>query len=302
LAKLVQQSQKSRTRALQVQRRNQAAMAAARLKTLSPLRPSLAVILGSGFQHIFESLRKSSHIPYSRLPGFPKTSVIGHPGQAHVGILGNTPVLMLAGRTHYYEGYSMAEVTWPVRALWEYGIRDLLVTNAAGGLNPLWHPGDFMMITDHINLMGANPLRGPAQRGLPRFVDLSCAYDPELRKLLTRAAKACDLKLRSGVYLAVSGPSYETPAEIRAFARLGANAVGMSTVPEVIVARQLGIRVAALSCITNLAAVLGSDPISHDEVLQTADRAKQQSKEVLTGVAAEYLQNWRSAPRLNKSR
>jgi purine-nucleoside phosphorylase len=268
-------------------------MAVAQLKSLSPLRPALAIILGSGFQHIIDSLRESSCIPYARLPGFPKTNVVGHPGQVHVGILGDTPVLMLAGRPHYYEGHSMAEVTWPVRVLGAYGIRDLLVTNAAGGLNPRWHPGDFMMITDHINLMGANPLRGSAQRGLARFVDLSCAYDPELRKLLTRAARICGLKLRSGVYLAVSGPSYETPAEIRAFASLGANAVGMSTVPEVIVARQLGIRAAALSCVTNLAAGLGSRPISHAEVLQAAMNVKRLSTRFLTCFAAEYRQKRR---------
>jgi purine-nucleoside phosphorylase len=200
---------------------------------------------------------------------------------------------MLAGRPHYYEGHSMSDVTWPVRVLGSYGIRHLLVTNAAGGLNPRWHTGDFMMITDHINLMGANPLRGPAQRGLSRFVDLSCAYDLELRKHLAKAARTCGLELRSGVYLAVSGPSYETPAEIRAFSKLGADAVGMSTVPEVIVALQLGIRTAALCCITNLAASLGSHPISHDEVLQVGMKVKQQSLRLLTRFAIEYNQKCR---------
>ena len=251
------------------------------------------MILGSGFQHITASLHKVSSIPYSRLPGFQETTVAGHPGQAHVGILGNTPVLLLAGRPHYYEGHSMSDVTWPVRVLGAYGIRDLLLTNASGGLNSRWRPGDFMVVTDHINLMGANPLRGLSQRVLSGFVDLSCAYAPELRRLLTRAARICGLKLRSGVYLAVSGPSYETPAEIRAFTRLGASAVGMSTVPEVIVARQLGIRTAALSCVTNLAAGLGPHPISHDEVLHAGVRVKQQSLCLLTRFAAEYGQQWR---------
>ena len=248
------------------------------------------MILGSGFQHIVQSLHQVSSIPYSRLTGFPKTTVAGHPGQAHLGILGNTPVLILAGRPHYYEGHSITDVTRPVRVLGAYGIRNLLITNAAGGLNPRWTPGDFMMITDHINLMGVNPLRGLAQRELSRFVDLSLAYDPELRRLLAKAAKSCGLKLRSGVYMAVSGPSYETPAEIRAFARLGADAVGMSTVPEVIAARQLGIRAAGLSCITNLAAGLGSNPISHEEVLQVGLNVKQQSLRLLTCFAAKYGQ------------
>ena len=187
----------------------------------------------------------------------------------------------------------MSDVTWPVRVLGAYGIRDLLLTNASGGLNSRWRPGDFMVVTDHINLMGANPLRGLSQRVLSGFVDLSCAYAPELRRLLTRAARICGLKLRSGVYLAVSGPSYETPAEIRAFTRLGASAVGMSTVPEVIVARQLGIRTAALSCVTNLAAGLGPHPISHDAVLRASVRFKQQSLCLLTCFAAEYGQQRR---------
>ena len=288
MATLVQEFQKSRAGALPVHGRGRLAAAAARLKTLSPLRPTLAIILGSGFQHLLESLRESAHLPYTRLPGFPNTSVLGHPGEAHVGMLGKTPVLILAGRCHYYEGYSMAEVTWPVRVLAAYGIQDLLLTNAAGGLNPRWKPGDFMMVTDHINLMGANPLRGLNQPGLARFVDLSCAYDPGLRRLITRAARGCRLNLRSGVYLAVSGPSYETPAEIRAFARLGADAVGMSTVPEVITARQLGIRAAALSCITNLAAGLGRRAISHEEVLRAGLSVKNQSIRLLTRFAAEY--------------
>ena len=288
MSKLVQEIQKSRAGVLPVHRSDRLAAAAARLKTLSPLRPTLAIILGSGFQHLLETLRESARVPYTRLPGFPKTSVLGHPGQAHVGMLGKTPVLILAGRSHYYEGYSMAEVTWPVRVLAAYGIRDLLATNAAGALNPRWCPGDFMMVTDHINLMGANPLRGLTQPGLARFVDLSCAYDPGLRRLMTRAARNCRLKLRSGVYLAVSGPSYETPAEIRAFARLGADAVGMSTVPEVIVARQLGIRAAALSCVTNIAAGLSPRPISHEEVLHAGLSVKSQSTRLLTRFATEY--------------
>jgi purine-nucleoside phosphorylase len=178
----------------------------------------------------------------------------------------------------------MSLVTFAVRALAVYGIRDLLLTNAAGGLNRSFRPGDFMVLTDHINLMGVNPLRGGPLPGLPRFVDLTCAYDVGLRGLLRRAGRACGLKLRAGTYLAVSGPSYETPAEIRAFARLGADAVGMSTVPEAILARQCGLRVAAVSCITNLAAGRGRKTLSHAEVLETADRVK--------NLAAQLLKNF----------
>ena len=166
-------------------------------------------------------------VSYAKIPGFPKPGVSGHAGELYFGHLGKTPVLVLSGRAHFYEGHSMERVTFAVRALAAFGIRDLLLTNAAGGINKKFRAGDFMVLTDHINFMGANPLRGG-----PHFVDLTQVYDARLSALLFRAGKSCHLKLQRGVYLAVSGPSYETPAEIRAFARLGADAVGMSTVPE----------------------------------------------------------------------
>jgi purine-nucleoside phosphorylase len=263
----------------------------ARLKKLSPLRPTLAIVLGSGFHHMLSELRVAAEIPYAKLPGFPTTTVSGHAGQLLIGHLGGTPVLVLSGRAHYYEGHPMTAVTFAVRVLAAHGIRDLLLTNAAGGLNRSFRPGDFMMLTDHINLMGVNPLRGAALPGLPRFVDLTCAYDPGLRRLLARAARACGTKLRTGTYLAVSGPTYETPAEIRAFARLGADAVGMSTVPEVIMARQCGLRVAAVSCITNLAAGRSKNVLSHAEVLETADRVKKLAAQLLKNFAKLYGQN-----------
>ena len=196
--------------------------------------------------------------------------------------------MVLSGRAHYYEGQPMTLVTFAVRALAAYGIRDLLLTNAAGGVNPSFHPGEFMLLTDHINLMGVNPLRGGPAPGLPRFVDLTCAYDPGLRRLLQRAGRACGMRLRTGTYLAVSGPSYETPAEIRAFARLGADAVGMSTVPETIVARQCGLKVAAVSCITNLAAGRSWKPLSHAEVLETAEHVKKLAAQMLKNFAEIY--------------
>jgi len=258
--------------------------AAARLKKLSRLRPTLALVLGSGFHHVLSELRVDAEVSYGKLPGFPPTGVSGHAGKLLIGLLGGTPIMVLSGRAHYYEGHPMAQVTFAVRALAAYGVRDLLLTNAAGGVKRGFRPGDFMVLTDHINLMGTNPLRGPALPGVPSFVDLTCAYDPGLRTLLLRAARACGVKLRAGTYMAVCGPSYETPAEIRAFARLGADAIGMSTVPEAIVARQCGLRVAGVSCITNLAAGLSRQTLSHAEVLETAERVKK--------VAAHLLQNF----------
>jgi purine-nucleoside phosphorylase len=248
--------------------------AAARLKKFSRLRPALAIVLGSGFHHVLAELRGSEKISCAKIPGFPRLTVAGHAGDCHFGWLGETPVLILSGRAHFYEGHALAALTFPIRTLAAFGIKDLLLTNAAGGIHPALRPGDFMVFTDHINFMGANPLRGPAIPGLERFVDLTETYDRDLRARLLQAAKACKLKLRRGVYLAVSGPSYETPAEIRAFARLGAAAVGMSTVAEAIVARQCGLRVAAVSCITNLAAGRTGQVLSHAEVLETAARVK----------------------------
>jgi purine-nucleoside phosphorylase len=248
--------------------------ATARLKKLSPLRPTLAIVLGSGFHHVLSEVEVENKISYRKLPGFPPVGVSGHAGELVFGRLGGTPVILLSGRAHYYEGHAMDAVTFPVRALAAFGIRDLLLTNAAGGINKNFRPGDFMVLTDHINFMGTSPLRGAPAPGWPPFVDLTEVYARESRGLLFRAAQASGTHLRSGVYLAVSGPAYETPAEVRAYALLGADAVGMSTVPEAIVARQCGLRVAGLSCITNLAAGIRGAKLSHGEVLQTAERVK----------------------------
>jgi len=265
--------------------------AAARLKKLSPLRPTLAIVLGSGFHHVLSELRVEKKISYAKIPGFPVPSVSGHAGELYFGRLGGTPVLVLSGRAHFYEGHSMERVTFAVRALAAFGIRDLLLTNAAGGINPDFRRGDFMVLTDHINLMGTNPLRGDPVPGLPRFVDLTQVYDVKLRALLFRAGKICGLKLQRGVYLAVNGPSYETPAEIRAFKRLGADAVGMSTVPEAMAARQCGLNVAAVSCITNLAAGISKGKLSHAEVLETARQVKTLAAKMLKYFVGLYGQN-----------
>ncbi|MGH8023503.1 MAG: purine-nucleoside phosphorylase [Limisphaerales bacterium] len=257
--------------------------AAAALKRASALRPNLAIVLGSGFEPTMEGLRVDKEIPYSKIPGFPEPTVKGHAGRLFFGEMGGTPVLVLSGRAHFYEGQSMDGVTFPVRALAAFGIHDLLLTNAAGGINPAFRPGDFMVISDHINFMGANPLRGTSH-----FVDLTATYDLQLGALLAEAARARKMKLRRGVYLAVCGPNYETPAEIRAFARLGADAVGMSTVPEAIVARQWGLNVAGISCITNAAAGIGKRELSHAEVLGTAERVGKAGADLLQTFARLY--------------
>lgn len=262
--------------------------AAARLQRVSRLRPALALVLGSGFNHVLSEMEVDAEVPYAKLPGFPPVGVSGHQGELLIGRLGGAPVMVLSGRAHFYEGHPMTLVTFAVRVLAAYGIRDLLLTNAAGGVNRRFHPGDFMLLTDHINLMGVNPLRGAPMPGVPRFVDLTCVYDEGLRRLLRRAGRACGIRMRAGVYLAVCGPSYETPAEITAFARLGADAVGMSTVPEAIVARQCGLRVAGLSCITNLAAGRARQTLSHAEVLETAERVKGLAAQLLVKFANSY--------------
>jgi purine-nucleoside phosphorylase len=249
------------------------------------------MILGSGFQHALSELEIEGEAPYEKLPGFPSVGVSGHAGKLLIGHYNKTPVVVLSGRAHFYEGHPMERVTFAVRALAAYGIRDLLLTNAAGGVNGKFAPGDFMLVTDHINFMGENPLRGVPPAGLARFVDLTEVYDRQLQKLLILAGRRCRVKLRSGVYLALSGPTYETPAEIRAFARLGADAVGMSTVPEAIVARQCGLRVGALSCITNLAAGRAKTALSHAEVLETAEGVKVTSAKLLKCFAGLYGEN-----------
>jgi purine-nucleoside phosphorylase len=255
---------------------------AARILASSPLRPSLAVVLGSGFGALSHALDSAVEVPYNRLPGFLPSRIEGHDGQLLIGYLAGVPVLLLCGRSHYYEGHSMAAITFPIRVLDECGIRTVLLTNAAGGINRQYRPGDFMCVSDHINFMGASPLRGckPGKQQAP-FVDLGQAYDPQLGKLLAKAARLAGVRLHFGVYLAVSGPAYETPAEIRAFARLGADAIGMSTVPEAIVARQCGLGVVGLSCITNRAAGLNTKPIGHAEVLAVGERVQSEAAALL---------------------
>lgn len=263
-------------------------LVAARLLKATQLRPTLGIILGSGFHGIAARVEIEAEIPYARLRGFPRPSVGGHTGRVLLGRLGGAPVCVLSGRCHYYEGHEMAGVTFPVRVLAAMGIQDLLVTNAAGGIRRGFRTGDLMAITDHINLMSANPLRGAVPAGLDRFVDMTRAYDSALLALLRAAARRPRVRLAAGVYLAVNGPSYETPAEIRAFRALGADAVGMSTVPEVIVARQHQLNVVGLSCITNLAAGIGNHLLSHADVLAAGETAGVRAAAVVEQFARMY--------------
>jgi inosine/guanosine/xanthosine phosphorylase family protein len=260
-----------------------AAVKALQATRVSP--PRLAIVLGSGFGGVLSGVRAEAGLPYAAIPGFAPAGVAGHPGKLVLGRLAGTPVCLLAGRAHFYEGHDLATVTFPIQVLARWGVKEVLLTNAAGGIHRRFRPGDFMLLTDHINFMGANPLRGTTYGGDAPFVDLSAVYDAGLAARLRAAARAAKLRLRRGVYLAVSGPSYETPAEIRAFARLGADAVGMSTVPEAIVARQCGLHVAGLSCITNLAAGRARQPISHTEVLAVAAQIRDRAARLLAEFA-----------------
>jgi xanthosine phosphorylase len=236
--------------------------------------PRVGVVLGSGLGAVAEAVKDPVAVPYGELPGFPRPSVEGHGGTAVAGRIGDVPVVVLQGRAHLYEGVDHELVRTPVRALRAAGAETLVLTNAAGSLRPELGPGRLMLITDHINLSGVNVLTGPNANELgDRFTSLRDAYDPQLRDDLRRAAGELGIDLAEGVYLAVSGPSFETPAEIRAFRTLGADAVGMSTVHETIVARHSGLRVAAVSAITNFAEGMSDEPVSHEQTLRDAARA-----------------------------
>jgi xanthosine phosphorylase len=250
------------------------AEAAAVLRERSGVSPRVGVVLGSGLGAVADAVSDATVVDYSELPGFPRPTVAGHGGQAVLGRIGDVPVAVLQGRAHVYEGGDLERIRTPVRALREAGAEVLVLTNAAGSLRPEVGPGSLMAISDHINMSGVNVLAGPNDDELgPRFPSLRDAYDPELRERLRRAADELRIELAEGVYLAVSGPTFETPAEIRAFATLGADAVGMSTVHETAVARHCGLRVAAVSAITNLAEGMSPEPLSHEQTLRDAQRA-----------------------------
>jgi purine-nucleoside phosphorylase len=248
--------------------------------------PSLVLVLGSGLGELVDEIADPVAIPCADVPGFPSGRVSGHAGRLVAGILNGVEVIAMQGRFHLYEGISPERVAYPLRMLARLGPVGVIVTNAAGGLRPGTRAGDLMMIADHLNLMWRNPLVGPLIPGDFRFPDLSEPYDPEFRRAAAEVALAQGIRLEEGVYAGVLGPSYETPAEIRMLGRLGADAVGMSTVPEVIVARAIGLRVLGISVITNLGAGLSPTPLSHDEVLEAGARVRPRLVRLLREVVA----------------
>lgn len=246
---------------------------------------SIAMVLGSGLGGFADELQEATAIPYSEIPGFAQSTVEGHAGRLVIGKANGVPLAALQGRCHYYEGYSSEDVTFPIRVMKLLGARTLLLTNAAGAVNVELSPGALMVISDHMNLIGINPLTGPNDdRFGPRFPDLSDVYSRELQDIAIAEANAMGLAIRRGIYAGLLGPSYETPAEIRMVRTLGADAVGMSTVPEAIVARHMGMGVLGISCITNLAAGVAEQPIDHHAVIETGERVRVEFTELLRRV------------------
>lgn len=245
------------------------------LKSHTPARPAIAIVLGSGLGGLGEQLAEATIIPYRDIPNFPRSTVEGHSGNLVVGKVSQVAVAVMQGRVHYYEGYSMKEITFPTKVLAMFGVKRLLLTNAAGGINRRFKPGQLMVLEDHLNLQCTNPLWGPNEnRWGPRFFDMTEAYDPKMRKIVLATAKKLKLRIHRGVYAALTGPSYETPAEIRMLRTLGADAVGMSTVPEVITANHMGIKCLGISCISNMAAGVLRQKINHEEVMLTGERVQ----------------------------
>ncbi len=276
--------------------------AAAAISRVSPHLPRIGIITGSGLGPLADTAQDADVIPYRQIPGFPISTVEGHAGQLVLGTLGHQPVAIMQGRVHYYEGYSMPQVAFPVRTLQALGIESLIVTNAAGGINESFRAGDLMLITDHINFVGmagSNPLRGPNDSQLgPRFPNMSLAYDPILRTRAQHVAKGLGLTLQEGVYIMLAGPSFETPADLRFLCTIGADAVGMSTVPEVIVARHGGTRVLGISLISNMVSfhpvhTTGTDDAEalHHEVLATGAAAVPRMVQLIT----QLLESWDEA-------
>jgi xanthosine phosphorylase len=251
--------------------------------------PRLAIVLGSGLGGVADAVSDPLAIPYTELPDFPVGGVAGHHGRLVLGTLGPTPVAVMQGRAHLYEGFDPRALAVPPRTMKALGVETLLLTNAAGSLRADIGPGRLVALSDHINMMGLNPLVGANDDTIgPRFVGMDLAYDPALRTALQASAATLDIALDEGVYVAVTGPSFETPAEIRAFATLGADLVGMSTVPESIVARHCGLRVAAISCVTNLAAGMSDAPLTHEHTLAGAQRGADDLRRLLVRFAEDY--------------
>ena len=246
--------------------------------------PDVCIVLGSGLGDFADRVEQARSLSYAEIPGFAPTSVAGHKGRLVLGSIGDRQVAVLQGRFHYYEGHPIQQVVLPIRAMRALGVRTLLLTNAAGGINEGFTPGDLMMITDHINFSGVNCLRGPNEDDLgPRFPDMSHAYSPALQEKLRAAARQSGVPLQEGVYAYMTGPSFETPAEIRALRALGADAVGMSTVHEAVAAVHCGMETAAVSCVTNMAAGILNQAITHEEVFETSRKARERFEALVTG-------------------
>lgn len=261
------------------------------------LTPQIGLVLGSGLGAVADAIAEPVVVPYGEIPHFPQSTVEGHSGRIVAGLLGGVPVVAMQGRVHFYEGYTADQVTFPMRVLGALGVRAVVLTNAAGGIAEGYRVGQLVALSDHINLMGFNPLAGPNEprfgfqpaSGL-RFFDMTEAYSKRLRALARQVAAEAGFALDEGIYLAVSGPSFETPAEIRAFRTLGATLVGMSTVPETLVARHMGIEVLGLSCVTNLAAGLSATPLSHEEVFAAGKRVEEQLASLLKRLAPQIVE------------
>ncbi|MDR1515368.1 MAG: purine-nucleoside phosphorylase [Synergistaceae bacterium] len=256
------------------------------------LRPKIGIILGSGLGGVVEMIENSVAIPYDEIPYWPRTTAIGHAGRLVIGTIEGVPVVAMQGRVHFYEGYTMEEITFPVRIFGEMGVGGLIATNAAGGVNLSYTPGDLVVIKDHINFMGTNPLIGSNNdKWGPRFPDMTYAYDQEYIRALMEVGEEEGVRLRNGVYIAFSGPSYETPAEIRMSRTLGADLVGMSTVPEIIVANHMGMRAAAISCVSNYAAGVTAQKLHHQEVLDAMNDAAGRVIVIIRGFLRKIAQN-----------
>lgn len=249
------------------------------LKVQIDYLPKIGIILGSGLDGLAAEIQNSVRIKFEDIPDFPISSVDGHRGEVVCGDLCDVSLFALSGRVHYYEGYTMQQVTFPIRVMAAFGVKTIIVTNSVGAINKTYKPGDIVMISDHINLMGNNPLLGSND-----FVDLTEAYSSELRNLTQKTADKLGIALQSGVYVGCSGPCYETPAEIRAMRRMGGDLVGMSTVPEVIMANSLGMKVLGLSVITNMAAGMSAKPLSHQDVIETSKKASPKFSALVKGV------------------
>ncbi|MEW5691769.1 MAG: purine-nucleoside phosphorylase [Candidatus Hydrogenedentota bacterium] len=249
-----------------------------KIREKTKFKPEIALILGSGLGELADEIEKVAIIPYNKIPHFKVSTIKGHKSNLVLGLLSNKKVIAMQGRIHFYEGYSMFDVTFPLRVMNRLGAKVLIVTNAAGGINKKFAAGDLMIITDHINWSSTNPLLGIDFEWGERFIDMTFTYDKELQRIAKAAAKDTGIKIREGIYAFSLGPTYETPAEVRMLKRLGADSCGMSTVPEVIVARQLGMRILGISCISNMAAGILNQPLSHKEVIETTNKVKENFK------------------------